>query len=442
MSHRVVLLSGILLHILLPITVLADVFSVRDYGASGDKKKLDTSAIQAAVDACAKVGGGTVRVPRGDYISGTIRLASKVTLQLDEGATLWQSRQPEDHPNSRYLLVAEDVEDVALVGPGTVHGIGETDLGRRADKSDAKVPDFRAGILRFQECRNVSVRRVNFRFSDTWTLTFRFCEDVIVEDVNIRNNFFHTNSDGIDPVSCKRVRINRCSIVAGDDCIVCKTADGRPCEDVHVSDCRLESIATAVKLGTESSGDFRDIEFTDCSISNATVGIGLFQKDGGTMERIRFTKLSIENYTPSGESNVENSMFPIFMDIEQRHADSKVGRIRDVTLEDIRITSGSGALIQGMPESPIQNLTIKNVAFHVRQPQDSSRHRKHIGGRRTLTNQRDTEFARLPGWFVIAHVEGLLVEGLHINVSGEDSAKYPQPSLTAKEVLRTDSASR
>jgi polygalacturonase len=415
-----------------------DVFDVRNYGAAGDKTTMDTRAFQAAIDDCAKAGGGIVRVPQGDYLSGTIRLRSHVTLQLDEGATLWQSRRPDDYPDSRNLVVAERAEHIALVGSGVIHGIGEGDLGRRADKSDAQMPEFRAGIVRFEECKDVTIRNVHFQFSDTWTLTFRFCENVVVEDVTIRNHYFHTNSDGIDPVSCKGVRIARCDIVAGDDCIVCKTADGRPCEDVRVSDCRLGSIATAVKLGTESSGDFRDIEFTNCTISNSTVGIGLFLKDGGTMERIKFAKIQLENYTPRGEANVEHTMFPLFVDIEQRHEDSKVGRIRDLTLEDLVITSGFGALVQGMPESPIENLTVKNVVFNVHEPQDCSQRRKHIGGRRTLRNQRDTEYARLPGWFVVAHVDGLTVDGLRVNISAEDRAKFPGPALTMREVVRPD----
>jgi hypothetical protein len=438
MFGRMGVLLLVLLHVAMPLIAVGAVFDVKRYGAVGDKQAIDTRAIQAAVDACAAAGGGTVRLPKGDYLCGTIHLAGKVTLQLDEGATLWQSRRPEDFPKGRYLLVAEKADGIAVVGAGAVHGIGEGDLGRRADKSDAKMPAFRAGVLRFEDCKDVTVRNVKFLYSDTWTLTFRFCENVVVEDVTIRNHYFHTNSDGIDPVSCKKVRIARCDIVAGDDCIVCKTADGRPCEDVRVSDCKLESIATAIKLGTESSGDFRDMEFTNCAIRNSTVGIGLFLKDGATMERIRFQKMDIENYTPRGETNVEKAMYPIFMDIEKRHADSKVGRICDVKLVDIAIRSGCGALIQGMPESPIEDLTIENIAFEVRDPQDYGQRRKHIGGRRTLANQRDTEFARLPGWFTVAHAKGLTVNGLQVRTNEKDLAEYPRSALVVSGVSAPD----
>jgi polygalacturonase len=434
MPHKSPLLLVISL-LFAPADLHAGVFDVRDFGALGDQTTLDTAAIQAAVDACTRAGGGTVRVSRGDYLCGTVRLGSGVRLELASDATLWASRRAEDYlRGNASLLVAEKAQGIELVGPGTLRGIGEGDLGRRADKSDAKMPEFRAGILRFTNCRDVTVRNLQILYSDTWTLHFRFCDNITVEDVTIRNHYFHTNADGIDPVSCKKVRIARCDITAGDDCIVCKTADGRPCEDVRVSDCKLESIATAIKLGTESSGDFRDMQFTNCTIRNSTVGIGLFLKDGGTMEQIKFSKIRIENYTPRGESNVEKSMFPVFVDIERRNLDSQVGHIRDVTLEEIAIQSGYGALIQGMSESPIENLTLNKIDFQVREPQDYAQRRKHIGGRRSLSNQRDTEFARLPGWFVVAHTKGLTVDGLRVAMSDEDFRKYPRSALIAAGV--------
>ncbi len=131
-------------------------------------------------------------------------------------------------------------------------------------------------------------------------------------------------------------------------------------------------------------------------------------------------------------------MFPVFMDVEHRHKDSKVGRIRDVTLENVTIRSGSGALVQGMPESPIERLAIRRMDFQVRDPQGWSARRKHIGGRRTLTGQRDTEFARMPGWFVAAHVDGLTVDGLRVRMSEDDFRAFPRSALVAAGVKDAD----
>lgn len=81
-------------------------FDVRKFGAAGDGKALDNRAIQNAVDACAKAGGGAIRLPPGDYLSGTIVLPGKVRLVIEKDATLRQSRRPEDQPRSA-LIAAE-----------------------------------------------------------------------------------------------------------------------------------------------------------------------------------------------------------------------------------------------------------------------------------------------------------------------------------------------
>jgi len=109
----------------------ADVFDVKDFGAKGDHATLDTAAIQAAVDACIRSGGGTVRVPKGDYLCGTVRVGSNIRLELAEGATLWGSRRAEDYlRGNASLLVAEKAQAIELVGPGTLRGIGEGVLVR------------------------------------------------------------------------------------------------------------------------------------------------------------------------------------------------------------------------------------------------------------------------------------------------------------------------
>lgn len=410
-------------------------YDVRQFKAAGDKTTNDTAAIQAAIDACAGGGGGTVAFPPGDYTSGGLRLRSGVHLHLEAGATLWSSRNAADYDKDRrYLLTAEGAHDVAISGKGTIRGIGESDLGRRADKSDTARPAFRAGILRLDKCKNVEIRDLTILYSDTWTLNLRECEDVVIDGVAIRNNYFRVNSDGIDPVSCRNVRISNCHVVAGDDCIVVKTSGGKPCENVVVSHCTLETIATAIKLGTESSGEFRDIRFEHCTIRNSSVGIGLFMKDGGAMERIQFSDINLENYTPRGKANVDHSVFPIFLDIEKRHETSPVGRIRDVTFESIRIRSSVNGLIQGMPGGPIENLTLRDIRFQVVEPIDFSQRRKRAGGRRSTKDTRDTLYVRQPAWIVAAHVRGLVVDGLEVTVPDEVFRRFERSAFLGVEL--------
>ncbi len=404
-------------------------FNVRDYGARGDKKALDSPAIQRALDACREAGGGEVVLPPGDYLAATLRLGSGVTLRVRKGATLWASTDPADYGGGRHahLLVADDAENVTIVGEGTIHGQGTADYGGHWGAPEK--PAFRTGILLFDRCRRVAVRDVTVLYSDAWTLHFRRCEDVAVEGVTIRNNYRRLNSDGIDPNMCRRVRIQGCRITAGDDCIVLKATEDHPTEDVVVTDCDLETSCAAIKLGTESHGDFRDVRFENCRIRNSHVGIAFYLKDGGTMERVRFRDISIE--TVAGE---RGSPVPIFMDIERRDEDTKLGRIRDVTFEDIEIRSGSGVLVQGAPEGPIERLTLRDVRFRVDRADDYSRRRKPAGSARRMRGQRETEFARLPACLTFAHVRGLLVEKLAVTVAPEAFEAFDRSAVCGRHI--------
>src|SRR5438552_19194067 len=86
------------------------VFSVKTYGATGKKADNARTAIQKAIDACAKAGGGTVYLPPGDYTSGTLHLRSHVRFYVGSGATLFAA---EEDPafDTDGLLVGEDLEN-------------------------------------------------------------------------------------------------------------------------------------------------------------------------------------------------------------------------------------------------------------------------------------------------------------------------------------------
>ncbi|MBZ0257591.1 hypothetical protein K8I31_16110, partial [bacterium] len=209
-----------------------------------------------------------------------------------------------------------------------------------------------------------------------------------------------------------------------DDCIVFKSTEPHPCERITVTNCILETTTTALKLGTESQGDFRDIQVSNCVIHNTRTGVGFFMKDGAVMERVSFSNLSIHTLPSEGKHDV----FPIFMDIEKRHDDSPLGKIRDVTFRDIQIQSGSGILIQGTPQSPIENLALQNITLRANWLDDYAKRKKAVGGRRTTHDERDTRFAREEAYAALAYIRGLNVDGFRVAI---DPAVFEQQERSA-----------
>ena len=67
-----------------------------------------TTIVQGAIDEVFLSGGGTVRLPKGDWHIGGIRLRSNVTLHLESGCRLVGSRDIEDY----YILEKDTVEPV------------------------------------------------------------------------------------------------------------------------------------------------------------------------------------------------------------------------------------------------------------------------------------------------------------------------------------------
>jgi hypothetical protein len=248
---------------------------------------------------------------------------------------------------------------------------------------------------------------------------------VRIEGIEILDNYKRLNSDGIDPNSCSDVKISRCRIVCGDDAIVLKSTEPIPCEDIEVSDCVLESATAGLKIGTESKGDFRNIRFRNCKIVNTPVGVGVFVKDGARVENVVAENIHMDLCPPT-----YHAVVPIYIDIERRHADSKVGTVRDVAFRNIHITGGAGLLVQGMPESLLENVTLQNITLDVKDAEDYTARKKPVGGRRTTRDARDTLYARAPTWAALANIRGLTVDGFHVNIGREDFDKFPRSALS------------
>jgi polygalacturonase len=417
-----------LLSIFLGAHGMAATYSVRDYGAKADKTTNDQAAIQAAIDACHQAGGGEVVVPTGNYLAGKIILKSNVTLKLEAGATIWATDQMADYdrpePGPRdaepCLIEADGQEEIGVVGEGKIIGTGQAELARRSGDY-RHLPTHRFGVIHFVNCKNVRLRDLEILFSNRHTVKFNECENVSVIGLSILNNYLREETDGIDPISSKNVLISNCHIVAGDDTICPKTERGIPLENLVVDNCILESVATAVKFGTGSSGVFRDVRVSNCVIRNSTQGIGLFIRDGGGVERASFSNISIETTTPDRPiaAALRSTIAPIFINLAKRNANTPLAFVHDVSFSDIQIQSDRGILIQAMPQSPIENLTLRNISFRVTRAIDFSKRTKATGGGNTYRDENTDRIVRQPAYIALAYINGLAVDDVRVLIDSE-----------------------
>ncbi|MGC8794676.1 MAG: glycoside hydrolase family 28 protein, partial [Bryobacteraceae bacterium] len=341
----------------------AGLLNVKSFGAAGDGVRLDTEALQAAIDACAGAGGGTVYFPAGRYHTGGLVLRSHVHLYLDAGATLLGSTRLDDYPvtrpkirsytdnyTERSLIFGEDLEDVGLHGPGAIDGRGA------AFKGPYRVRPY---LIRLVSCRQVAVTGVTLRDSPMWVQHYLACEDVLIDGITVRSHV-NANNDGIDIDCCQRVVISDCNISSGDDAIVLKSTSPRPTRHVAVVNCVLSSICNAFKLGTESNGGFEDIVLSNCTMYETRLsGLAIEMVDGGVLDRISVSNVVMRD--------VNNVLFIRLGDrgrpYEEGGPRPGVGRLRNVQIAGIQATGASniGCPISGIPGHYVENVSIRDV---------------------------------------------------------------------------------
>ena len=289
-------------------------YNPRDFGALGDGQTLDTAAINRAIDACAAAGGGTVRLTPGRYLSGTVTLKSHVALDIDGGATLLGSENPDDYPlvpdvwsEGRMivapLVYASGAENITLTGRGTIDGQGAVWWrrmwlampkkgmpGARTPEEHAEAAKLRNGrpqLVRLVRCRDVVISELNILNAAEWNLHPLLCENVRVDGVTIHAEVPSPYPDGIDPECCRNVQISNCRIDVGDDCVTLKSGlneagrrMGRPDEDITITNCVMYRGHGGVTIGSEMSGGVHNITVTNCVFQGTDVGIRIKAQRG------------------------------------------------------------------------------------------------------------------------------------------------------------------
>jgi polygalacturonase len=373
-------------------------FEVREFGAKGDGKSLDTEAVNEAIKAAALAGGGRVVFPAGTYLCYSIRLQSKVVLELGMGATVlaanppaqgragydlaesnkpWEDYQDFGHNHWHNSLIwGENLEDIAIQGPGRIWGKG---LSRGEGEGPvAETPGVGNKAIALKNCRNVLLRDFSVLHGGHFAILATGVSNLTIDNLRI-----DTQRDGIDVDCCRNVRISSCTINSPwDDAICLKSsyALGYACdtEMVTVSDCMVSGSylegavldasfkrfpATSevdrngrIKFGTESNGGFKNITIANC-VFDGCMGITILSVDGAHIEDVTISNVTMRGTVAS----------PIFLRLGSRMrgpAGVPVGTIRRVNVSNIVSSSNSSdicSMIAGVPGHQIEDVKISHV---------------------------------------------------------------------------------
>lgn len=277
-------------------------FDIRDFGAVGDGSTLDTKAIQAAIDKCSATGGGTVLVPSGTFLTGTLFMKSNVDLHLSPTATILGSTKLSDYRTGiagvgllshayidKCLIYAGEVENIAITGRGTIDGQGDAFKGMVTRKEGTERPM----LTRCYRSRNIHFDGVMLKNAGSWCSHFRECTDVRVTNVTIHNGRLNWNNDGIDLMSTSKVHISDCTIIYGDDAICLQNfSDDYPVEDIVITNCIISTRWAAIRSGGSHRGGIRNVTVSNCVIRETYgCGIKLQVSGNGSMENITFSNI-------------------------------------------------------------------------------------------------------------------------------------------------------
>jgi hypothetical protein len=372
-------------------------FDVRDYGARGDGEALDTGAVQAALDA-AGARGGRVVVPPGRYLCGTIELRSHTTLDLQPNAVIagspdlghYVKRSWGHHKDITpwHLVLAEDVENIAIIGEGVIDGRGPAfwEPERPTPWTFWRPRMERVSpMVELVRCRDVRVENVTLRDSAGWHLHLHDCDGARLRGLVIRGSLFGPNGDGIDLSGCRGVTVSDCDISCGDDAIALKTTEfSRSCEDIVITNCVLETSCVAVRLGFESRQDFRRVSVSNLAVKRCSRVIDLRSIEGAV----------IEDVVVSGVTATTNSGFPANRPIEMTVAGvpnvykeglpeehphygmdrplTKQGAIRRITLRDIDVETDGRVMLCAEEGLELSDILLDNVELRYAMLDDPS----------------------------------------------------------------------
>ena len=390
-------------------------YSVVDFGAVPGGVFDCTLAINLAIRTCSNEGGGKVLIPSGKYLAGPINLENNVNLHLEEGAEILFSTNPLDYPivhtsyegtelmNYSPLIYAYKKSNIAVTGKGVLNGQASNEnwwwwsgsetygwskgmpnqkdplnLFRLMDMAEQGVSVservfgeghyLRPTFVDFFECTNVLLKDIKIINAPFWVIHPMKSSNVTIDGVTVQSH--GPNNDGCDPEYSKNVIIKNCTFNTGDDCIAIKSgrnADGRrvaiPSENIVVKNCKMIDGHGGVVIGSEISAGVRNVFVDNCVMDSPNleraIRIKTNSKRGGLIENVYVRNLEV------GQVKEAVLKINMFYGIYGNQEGDFIPQVRNVFLENINVKNGGqyGILAKGYKESPIENVTLKNVVI-------------------------------------------------------------------------------
>jgi polygalacturonase len=462
-------------------------FDVRVYGATGSGKTLDSSGVNAAIDAAAAAGGGTVVFPAGTYLCFSIRLRSQVHLYLSPGATILAAASPlpgqttgemggtydaaepktaynayQDYGHNHWhnsLIWGEGLHNVGISGPGLIYGKGLSFGGwikseRRGNYPiyDAEQPGVGNKAIALKNCRNVIFRDFSILKGGHFGLLLTGVDNLTIDNLTI-----DTDRDGIDLDCCKNVHVSDCTVNSPWDDGICPKSSyalgyARTTENVTITGCTVtgyyqlgtvidgsysifpsgENIYRTgrIKCGTESNGGFKNITITNCVFEGCN-SLSLESEDGALCEDISISNISMRNLIYG----------PLFFRLGARlrgpKDSTRVGALRRILVSNIvsyNSDANIGNILSGIPGYPIEDIKIAN--FYM----------QHTGGISTeqakIVPPEEADKYPDPGVFGPMPAQGFFLRHLrHLEMSHVEivpMTKDGRPAFVIEDVERAD----
>jgi polygalacturonase len=416
-------------HIQLPVIPNASV-NIKDYGAVADGVTLNTKFINDAIHTCAAKGGGTVIIPAGMWLTGPVQLESNINLHLETGAMLLFTQSIDEYPlftrskGSTYrrmpMISGSNLDNVAITGSGVVNGNGQywrmvkkekltsrqwkdlvasggvvsadgkmwwpskdamngeqylKDLkkqNKKPSKEDIAVTReyTRPVMVEFNNSKHLLLDGITFTNPPAWTITPIQCEDVVLRNIKIENEWWWQNADGLDISACHNVLVCNSIINAGDDAICLKPGspskaykNGFSCENIVIADCTVFHGHGGFTIGSESYGGARNVFVKNLTCVGTDVGLRFksVKGRGGVIENIFVDGVQMKDI--ANEAILFDMTYDgdATIDISNK---SRVPQFHGFDLQHIVCDGASNAMaIRGEPDVPVKGIKLHDASF-------------------------------------------------------------------------------